>query len=36
MGQLVVLVIHVPLHTSWLVTVTVTAQVLEGTVKLPV
>jgi hypothetical protein len=36
MGQLVVLVIQVPLQVSWLVTVTVTSQVLEGTVKLPV
>ena len=34
-GQLVVLVIQVPLQVSWPVTVMVTAQVLEGTVRLP-
>jgi hypothetical protein len=35
MGQLIVLVIQVPAQSSWLVTVMVTVQVLEGTVRLP-
>jgi hypothetical protein len=34
-GQLIVLVIKVPLQVSWLVTMMVTSQMLEGTVKQP-